>query len=156
LVSRRAAEAKRCVATCFLEVTLLRSLSLGMALVFVSSFSQPPAVLCQTADLPVPIASPRPPYPAMARAKKISGTVLVDVEVSVEGKVVKADAVSGPEILRDMAKAAARGWRFKPRQLAFSVRLTFIFHDDSFVPPQRKPDFTSPYQVEIPLPPSHF
>ena len=130
----------------------MRSLILAMAL----SLSQPPAVLCQTADLPLPIASPRPPYPAMAQAKKISGTVLVDVEVSAEGKVAKADAVSGPEILRDMAKAAARGWEFKPRQSAFSVRLTFIFHDDSFVPPQRKPDFTSPYQVEIPLPPSHF
>ena len=134
----------------------MRSLLLGMAIVFVVSLSRPPAVLCQTSDLPLPIASPLPPYPAMAQAKKISGTVLVDVEVSADGKVVKADAVSGPEILRDMAKAAARGWQFKPAQSAFSVRLTFIFHDDLFVPPQRKPDFTSPYQVEIPLPPSHF
>jgi TonB family protein len=116
--------------------------------------------MCQTIELPLTIAAPRPAYPVMALAKKISGTVLVDVEVNTEGNVVKADAVSGPaEILRDMAKAAARGWQFKPPQSvvgAFSVRLTFIFHDDSFVAPQRKPDFTSPYQVEIVRPPSQF
>jgi TonB family protein len=115
--------------------------------------------MCQTVEVPLTIAAPRPPYPVMALAKKISGTVLVDVEVNIEGKVVNADVISGPEILRDMAKAAARGWQFKPPKSvvgAFSVRLTFIFHDDSFVPPQRKPDFTSPYQVEIARPVSQF
>ena len=134
----------------------MRNLLLGVVLVFMVNLSRPPAVLCQTADLPLPLASPRPPYPAMAQAKRISGAVLVDIEVSVEGKVVKADAVSGPEILRDMAKAAARGWQFKPSQSAFSVRLTFIFYDESFIPPERRPDFVSPYQVEILRPTSHF
>ena len=71
------------------------------------------------------------------------------------GRSLVREDCSGTDILRDMAKAAARGWQFKPPKSAvgaFSVRLTFIFHDDLFVPPQRKPNFMSPYQVEIARP----
>src|SRR5262245_57981288 len=108
---------------------------------------------------PVVIEAPRPPYPALAAAKKISGTVLVDVQVNPDGTVINAEVIDGPELLRDICRIAARSWRFKssdPEAVPFSVRLTFIFHDESFVPPKQKPDFTSPFQVEISRPVSQF
>lgn len=104
---------------------------------------------------PIPISSVRPPYPPVAYMKKISGTVLVDVKVNSEGKVVEANAIMGHEALRHSAEMAAWGWLFKPFKVkgnSYSVRLTFIFHDDSYVAPEKKPDFTSPYQVEIERP----
>lgn len=102
--------------------------------------------------LPVVITAPRPPYPALAAAKKISGTVLVDIEVNGEGKVAKAEVIDGPELLREISRIAALGWIFKApesKNSVFTVRLTFIFHDESFVQPKKTPDFTSPFQVEI-------
>ena len=89
----------------------------------------------------------------MARAKRIHGVVLVDVHVDREGNVTDAVALMGGEYLGDAAVKAARGWRFKPRQSdsrdSYSVRLTFIFHESSYRPPEKKPDFRSPYQIEI-------
>ena len=102
-------------------------------------------------ERPVVLSAVKPAYPPVAAAKKISGAVLVDVEISVEGKVITAKPITGHELLRNAAKAAALGWRFKPLAdgEAHSMRLTFIFHDVSYVAPKKKPEFTSPYQVEI-------
>lgn len=114
----------------------------------------------QVAELPVPISAPHPPYPPIALAKKISGVVLVDVQVdAAEGKVVEANPLTGHEILRDIAKQAALQWRFKPFTASggkYSVRLTFIFHDASYVAPEKKPDFTSPYQIELERPKAYY
>jgi hypothetical protein len=59
----------------------------------------------------------------------------------------------GGEYLREAASKAALGWRFKPLQSSsgggYSVRLTFIFHEFSYKPPDKKPDFRSPYQIEV-------
>ena len=101
---------------------------------------------------PEPTSAPIPAYPAFARAKRIHGVVLVDVQVDKEGKVVEAVALMGGEYLRDAATKAALGWRFKPLEEAsssYSIRLTFIFHEFGYKPPQKKPDFRSPYQIEI-------
>jgi len=122
-------------------------------------------VVCSTVclgvqkTLPVVIEAPRPPYPPIAAAQKISGAVLVDVQVGADGKVINAEVIDGPKLLRDICRIAARQWKFKSSNaeaLPFSVRLTFIFHDESFVPPKQKPDFTSPFQVEILRPASQF
>ncbi len=103
-------------------------------------------------ECPVVIGVSIPAYPVIAVAKKISGTVLVDVQVNAEGKVTEAKPIMGHELLRDAAKKAALRWRFKPLESGTnirSVRLTFIFHDTSYIAPENKPEFTSPYQVEI-------
>ena len=113
----------------------------------------------QVTERPIPISAPRPPYPAHARAKKISGTVLVDVQVNSEGKVIAVKPLMGAEDLQKVAQMSAWGWRFKPFASAsgiFSVRLTFIFHSNSYVEPEKKPDFTSPYQMEITYPEVNF
>lgn len=114
---------------------------------------------CAQKPFPVVVKAPRPHYPPLAAAKRISGTVLVDVEVNAEGKVSHAEVIDGPEILRDISRIAARGWVFEAPNSGtggFTVRLTFIFHDESFVPPKRTPDFTSPFQVEILRPTEQF
>ena len=58
----------------------------------------------------------------------------------------------GDEYLRNAAKAASLLWQFKPFESAhspYTVRLTFIFHDVSYRAPEKKPDYRSPYQIEI-------
>lgn len=108
-------------------------------------------LLAQSLEQPVPISAPIPPYPPMARARRISGAVLVDVQVNSEGKVTDAVVLMGGEYLRDAAKSSALLWRFKPLGSVsnYSLRLTFIFHEFSYKPPDKKPDFRSPYQIEI-------
>lgn len=102
------------------------------------------------ADLPRVANRSIPAYPVIAVANKVSGAVLVDVEVNAEGKVTEANAISGPKLLREAAKQASLRWRFEPASGgAYSLRLTFIFHEASYVAPKKKPQFTSPYQVEV-------
>lgn len=92
-----------------------------------------------------------PRYSPYAKARKVSGAVLVDVTVNAAGNVIEASILSGPELFRKDVKEAALHWRFKPLSSseARTVRLTFLFHDVSYVPPKKEPDFKCPYQVEI-------
>ena len=111
-------------------------------------------ILCLSiaaADWPAVIKKIQPGYPSIAKAKKISGTVLIDVEINGKGQVITANPIMGHELLRKAAKGAAIGWRFKPLGdgRTHTVRLTFIFHEDKYTAPEKEPDFTSPYQVEI-------
>ncbi|MFL6335065.1 MAG: energy transducer TonB [Pyrinomonadaceae bacterium] len=64
------------------------------------------------------ISKPQPVYPPDAEAARVSGTVTVQVEVDENGSVAKADAVSGPEMLRGAAEDAARAARFSPTRLS--------------------------------------
>lgn len=64
------------------------------------------------------ISKPAPPYPAIARAAKASGTVTVQITIDEEGKVIEAAAVSGHPLLRASAVSAARKARFSPTLLA--------------------------------------
>ncbi len=64
------------------------------------------------------ISKPAPPYPAIAKAAKASGTVVVSVEVDEKGGVTMARAVSGHPLLRAAAEAAARQARFSPTLLS--------------------------------------
>jgi TonB family protein len=131
------------------------SITLRVSFVFLAIVLSTLVVCAQSSELPVPVVTARPPYPALAVAQEISGTVFVDVRVDSDGRVAEANVVMGPEMLGVLAKAAARGWRFKPmtpKSGTYTIRLTFIFHDKSYVAPIKQPDFTSPYQLEIPYP----
>lgn len=92
-----------------------------------------------------------PAYPPIAASKRISGTVLVDVDIDPKGNVFEARPIIGGMYLRDYAQKAALRWQFNVSDSTTvrTVRLTFIFHDVSYVAPEKKPEFTSPYQVEI-------
>jgi TonB family protein len=125
-----------------------------LAALCVMNLTLAPFVSAQDAERPIPISAPRPPYPPYARAKRIGGTVIVDVKVNSEGKVVEVKFVMGHKLfLNEHTRRAALGFRFKPFKSAgetFTVRLTYIFHDETYTAPEKEPDFTSPYQVEIP------
>src|SRR5262245_26299418 len=51
-----------------------------------------------------------PVYPPLAKAAHITGTVIVEVTVETDGRVIAAQGVSGTYILQEAAVAAARGW----------------------------------------------
>ncbi|MDM7923178.1 MAG: TonB family protein, partial [Pyrinomonadaceae bacterium] len=55
-----------------------------------------------------------PAYSASALKANIEGRVNVEVEIDETGKVVKAEAVSGHQMLRTSAEDAARKTKFKP------------------------------------------
>jgi len=64
------------------------------------------------------ILLPPPLYPDAAKRMRTQGVVSVDVILDETGKVVSANASSGPTILRDAAVAAALKARFSPTKLS--------------------------------------
>jgi protein TonB len=58
-----------------------------------------------------------PVYPAIARARRLSGTVTVQVVVSKDGKATNLQFISGPPVFRDAAFEAVKQWQFKPARL---------------------------------------
>lgn len=92
-----------------------------------------------------------PAYPAAAATGKISGTVLVIVQVDRSGKVTGASIAEGHAFLRQASLDAARLWRFQTRRQASEVKLTFSFK----LMPKNTPEpelgavFKPPYTVEV-------
>ena len=64
------------------------------------------------------ISKPAPPYPAVAKAARAAGTVVVQITVDEGGKVISAAAVSGHPLLRQAAVQAAYQARFSPTLLS--------------------------------------
>lgn len=60
------------------------------------------------------VALPKPEYPPLARAARVSGTVAVQVLIDEEGKVVAAHVVSGHPLLHAASLAAAQKAQFSP------------------------------------------
>ncbi|MBO0800417.1 MAG: energy transducer TonB, partial [Blastocatellia bacterium] len=59
-----------------------------------------------------------PPYPAIAKAARASGEVLMQVIIGEGGQVTEATVISGHMLLREAALQAARQWVFKPTLLS--------------------------------------
>jgi TonB family protein len=55
-----------------------------------------------------------PPYPPIARAARIEGTVLLNAIISDDGSVKNLTVISGPAMLQQSALDAVRTWRYKP------------------------------------------
>ncbi len=64
------------------------------------------------------ISKPAPPYPAVAKAARASGTVVVQITVDESGRVISASAISGHPLLRQAAVQAAHQARFSPTLLS--------------------------------------
>jgi periplasmic protein TonB len=64
------------------------------------------------------ISLPSPLYPDAAKRTRTSGIVTVDVILDETGKVLSANASSGPAMLRDAAVQAALKARFSPTKLS--------------------------------------
>lgn len=61
---------------------------------------------------------PPPTYPEAAKRMRVAGIVTVQVIVDETGKVISAEASSGPAALRDVAVQAALRARFSPTKLS--------------------------------------
>jgi len=61
---------------------------------------------------------PSPTYPDTARRLRMTGVVVVQVVVDETGKVISAEVLSGPSLLKDAAVQAALRARFSPTKLS--------------------------------------
>jgi len=87
-------------------------------------------------ELPPPIATPAPPirlhsgmaaprkvrdvvpiYPAMARAVRVQGIVILEAVIDMSGRVESARVLRSISLLDDAALEAVRQWRFEPARL---------------------------------------
>jgi VWFA-related protein/TonB family protein len=64
------------------------------------------------------VSLPKPIYPTGARNFGATGTVVVEVVISEEGKVIEARALSGHQLLQGAAVSAARLAKFLPARLS--------------------------------------
>ena len=58
-----------------------------------------------------------PVYPAIAKATRTEGTVVIEAVISKAGKIESLNAISGPQILRRAALDAVQGARYEPYRL---------------------------------------
>jgi protein TonB len=56
----------------------------------------------------------QPIYPAIAKAARVSGTVVLQATISKSGTIENLRVVSGPAMLQQAAMDAVRNWRYKP------------------------------------------
>ncbi|MDQ3847330.1 MAG: energy transducer TonB [Thermoproteota archaeon] len=63
-------------------------------------------------------SKPLPPYPVIARAAHVEGTVIVEILIDEAGGVSCARALSGHPLLRAAAVAAAKKWSFSASEIS--------------------------------------
>ena len=87
---------------------------------------------------PRKLYAPPPQYPALARAARIQGCVIIDAIIDEHGNVVNAHAVDGPQLLIPEAVRTVMLWKYEPTYLngvAFPLRMTvtvdFLFGSPS-------------------------
>ena len=55
-----------------------------------------------------------PTYPAIAKAARISGTVVLQATISKTGAIENLRVISGPPMLQAGALSAVKTWRYRP------------------------------------------
>ena len=105
----------------------MRLLRLGLvaALLFASATG---ALSASDTSFPKPISSDLPMYPGRAWAARVAGTVRLRFVVDGNGKVARAQVISGNPLLRDAALATVRSWKFQANSVLPNVR-----HETEFV-----------------------
>src|ERR1700677_1553461 len=58
-----------------------------------------------------------PQYPAIARAARIQGTVVLQATIAKDGTIQNLRVINGPPMLQQAAMDAVRSWRYKPYSL---------------------------------------
>ncbi|MGO9590267.1 MAG: energy transducer TonB [Candidatus Acidiferrales bacterium] len=66
---------------------------------------------------PVPISTPQPNYPAVAKAAHVEGLVVIDAIIDEQGDVVEAKVIEGPPLLVAAALDAVAKWKYAPTYL---------------------------------------
>jgi protein TonB len=55
-----------------------------------------------------------PVYPPIAKAARVSGTVVLQATISKTGSIENLHVISGPAMLQQSALQAVRSWRYRP------------------------------------------
>jgi len=55
-----------------------------------------------------------PVYPAIAKAARVSGVVVLQATISKTGTIENLKVISGPPMLQGAATDAVRSWRYRP------------------------------------------
>ena len=81
----------------------------------------------------VAISQVSPKYPEFALRTRTSASVVLELDIDKQGKVVKATPVSGPGMFHKEAINAAMQWRYKPASVggtnvSSQVKVTFNFN----------------------------
>ena len=81
----------------------------------------------------VAISQVSPKYPEFALRTRTSASVVLELDIDKQGKVVKATPVSGPEMFHKEAINAAMQWRYRPASVggtnvSSQVKVTFNFN----------------------------
>jgi hypothetical protein len=105
----------------------------------------------QSADKMYPklLSSPKPGYPAAARAVRVRGEVVVAVKIDMEGRVIAAKAESGHPLLRTVSEKAASGSRFESSETINEreAKLTYVFINNDGK--QNLKRYSNPYRTEV-------
>ena len=93
----------------------------------------PAQVVARSLVPAVAISQVSPKYPEIALRTRTSASVVLELDIDKQGKVVKATPVSGPEIFHREAINAAMHWRYRPASLggtnvSSQVKVTFNFN----------------------------
>lgn len=91
-----------------------------------------PPKLIRVEQVPKLIKKVSPPYPELALKARIQGTVIIEAETDIYGRVKRSKVLSGPGILTDAALEAVRKWIYEPyiingfpRPVRFVVSIEF-------------------------------
>ncbi len=81
----------------------------------------------------VPISQVSPVYPELAVRSRASGTIVLELQINDQGKVIKATPVDGPTIFYEAAVSAAMRWRYRPASIggvnvASQSKVTMVFN----------------------------
>lgn len=76
-----------------------------------------PRVISSGVAIGMLIQKAPPVYPPIAKAARVSGTVVLGATIAKNGTIKDVHIVSGPEMLRQAAADAVRNWRYKPYEL---------------------------------------
>jgi len=81
----------------------------------------------------------QPTYPPIAKAARVSGTVILQATISKTGTITNLRVLSGPEMLRQAALDAVKTWRYRPYllnnepvEVDTTVNVIFTLADDEF------------------------
>jgi len=66
---------------------------------------------------PVPLSTPLPVYPPLARAARLAGTVRLEIVIGADGRVHAIQAIQGHPLLLGAAVETVRGWLYEPPRL---------------------------------------
>jgi protein TonB len=64
------------------------------------------------------IFGPKPPYPPLAKAARVQGTVRIQAIIAPDGNIGSLQVIGGPPLLVLAAKDAVSRWRYRPTLLS--------------------------------------